>query len=783
MSAIANAVGELIQQSNNVAANSSWTAMCWVRVLSTPAAGLYRTIFTRVNAGYTAWSGIFCDLATNDFRISTNDGVTDAFTSAQTLTVNQWIHLGYVKSGNTHRFYVNGVLFSQTTLNINAVAFTDLYAAGDTFDSPDTEIAMFREWNAVLSTPDVVSEMNSASVIRTSGLITNTPLISDLLDISGNGNNWSSVGSITFGTSIAIPTNAGFAGAIDIVGLPFTANQNLVVSGFAFDGWYKHTGISSYNLGIWGFGDLVTFMPTVEVYESDGVTRYPAISQISAINIPLQVPFVGANQKYFRYIPNSRTLAVANLVVNAQQSPNESIPLGSICVPDDTAEGDFKLGIFSAIDGDDYHVLVYKDFPAGESGDSLDNGFILVQDEEDNSIKGFNASYAQVFSIASRPMASTFGCIRQCRGTQRWWVLYLSGGTQYVARFVTDAGVEGTAHNVATLASAEDPYCLAVDNTEAILYYGEATAGSDSIKNFNLATDTLIGTFAAAPGANYKVADILVLSNGNIVAYWASIVDDNIQVIQYNAAGVVQTTKNLGNGFVFPLSIRGRMTYSLDDPDSVWVWVHPSTPMAGTSKFMEIELSTGNILKTILQQEYEIGEYNSVPTATPERFGNSFSCPFWVATTGVAPPSTGTLTVAKLSDPFSGAHIFTVDVASGLSPAVLSLVSDDAGHTYDPVPVGIYSVVERVDPDWTPVYFVSNDVNNNNLAVSVGAGENVTVIVLNTAQSPGGGTYELTPSGPGGPDVPTDTFINGDGSVTVRGIPPPFIITGFIRDA
>lgn len=778
MSAILTSPGNSLTRTTNLTpANTSFTKLAWVKFTSLPGTGLYFTPFTLHDAGYAAWAGIFCDNETTLIRASASDGVSDGFTSSYDPGLNQWVHVGYVKSGNTHRLYINGVLFSSFTLNINAVTFTNLVSGDDGFSGGTFEIAMFREWTAVLSTPDVVREMNSAVPVRTANLLTDTPLATDVLDDSGNGNDWTNSGA-TFGTSIAIPANASFANAIDISPLTYDTVQNLVVEGFAFDGWYKHTGTASYNLGIWGFGDLVTFMPTVEVYESDGTTRFPAINPISAINIPLQVPFVLANTKYFRYVPNSRALVTANLTLNAQQSPDESIPLGSICVPDDQAEGDFKLAILSALDGDDYHVLTFKDFPAGESGDILNNGSILIADEDDNSIKGFNSSYVQQFSIASRPMASTFGCIRQCRGTQRWWVLYLSGGTQYVARFVTDAGVEGTAHNVATLASAEDPYCLAVDNTEAILYYGEATAGADSIKNFNLATDTLIGTFASAPGANYKIADILVLSDDTIVAYWASIVDDNIQVIQYDAAGVVLQTIDLGNGFVYPSSIRGRMAYSLDDPDTVWVWVHPALPMPGTSKFMEIELATGNILKTILQQEYEVGEYNSAANATPERFGNSFSCPFWIATTGAA-VLTGTLTVGKVTDPFSPNVDFIIDVASGLTPAQITLQTDEE-HVYDPVPVGTYQVVEQAKAGYFTFYFVSNDPDNDNLNVVVGDGENVSVVILNTIF--GGGIFELPPTDTGLPPKPTDTFLNPDGTVIEIAIPNPFYITGGIRD-
>lgn len=789
MSAVFNVSGAGLSQGSNIAANSSSTQLCWARFTALPGvAPDYITLFIRANAGYTAWAGIFPYESAGQLFVELNasDGISVG-TVDDDVPLNEWHYIGYVKSGNTHRLYIDGVLIGQFTLNINAVTFTDMFAGYDGFSQPGLEIAYFREWNAVLSSPEVVLEMNSAVPIRTANLITDTPLASDLLDDSGNGNNWSAVGGQTFGTSIAIPASASSVGAIDISSLPFNQTIDMVVDGFPFDVWFKHTGGSDYNLGIWGFGDLVSFSPRVFVYEDDAETRFPQVGSVDAVNIPLQIPFEAAITRYFRFQPNGFVGASAPLIVNAQRSPNETIPLGSICVPDDHAvtPAGFKLGIFSAIDGDDYHVLNFKNFPAGESGDILDNGMILMADEDDNSIKGFNADYSHAFTIASRPMASTFGCIRQCRGTQRWWILYINGGTTYRVKFITDAGVEGPDHQVSTVASAEDPYCLAVNNDESILYYGEATAGGDSIKSFNLATNTLIGTFATAPGANYKVADLLVLSDGSIVAYWASIVDDNILVRQYNAAGTILTTKDLGNGFVYPSSIRGRMAYSLDDPDTVWVWVHPALPMPGTSKFMEIELATGNILKTILQQEYEIGEYNSAANATPERFGASFSCPFWVATTGDAPVTTGTLVIGKLTDPFNDVIIWTVDAGGGLSPIQFTLVSDGPEQIYTDVPVGIYSIVEQAVLGWFTTYFVSNDVNNNNLAISVGPGETVTVIILNQARNPGSGIFTSVPGGDGGGggSKPNDDFLNGDGTISETPIPNPFFITGFIRDA
>lgn len=781
MSAVFNASGDGLTQSNNVAATSPYTGMCWAKITSSFAPADYITVFGRQNVAGDQYAGCF---AYNDgvglfFEVDIQNHVPTVLSlNGPYLTLNQWTHIAYVFTGATHRFYLDGVLIASGSLSLASSAFTDLKMGFDGFLGVEgIETSNFREWNDGLNTPEVQSEMNSSIPFTVTNLVTDTPLESDLLDDSGNGNNWSSVGSVSFGTSIAIPTNASPVGAIDITTLPYGVSQDMYVDGVMFDAWYKHTGTGTYCLGIWGFGNLTDFFPRVRVYESDGITQFPAVGAIDIDNVPLQVPFTIGVTLLFRYSPSGTEAAPGTLNVNAELSPGETIPLGSICVPDDNDAGGFHLAILSAIDGDDYHVLNFKEFPCSENADILDNGMILVHDKSDNTLHIRNADYTEFMSLGSFVLASTFGCIRQCRGTQRWWVLYLAAST-YRVRFVQDDGTLGTAHDVAALASAQDPDSLAVSNDEATLYYGENTTGARTVQSFNLLTDTLIGTFATAPTGDHAAVDILVLSDDSVVVYWARGLTFDIIVTQYSAAGATLTTKNLGSAFIYPSGIRGRMAYSLDDPNSVWVWTHVDSP-AGVSRFQEIELATGNILTEIDQQQYEEGEYNSVQTDTPVRFGNSFSCPFWVATQGVAPPETATLTVGKVTDPFAPGIDFIIDVEAGLIPSPITLQTDEE-HVYVVVP-GTYSVVEQQIDGFHPVYLVSNDPTNDNLNVVVAAGENVSVVIVNGRG--GGGTFTITPSPPTGLPTPThDQVFDSEGALQDVEIPNPFFIIGGVRD-
>lgn len=787
MSAEFNVAGDGLTQANNVAASSDYVAMCWVRVTAGFTNPDYQTVFARLEGAYVSSDGIYVyeDGVGLFLQLDIYDGVTASFVEGPYITLNQWYHVCYTKRGSTHRLYVNGVLQGSTVRNISGNTYDTLYAGDDTFSVPGLEEQAFREWDQPLSSTVVtdahaiVSEMNSETdEVKAADLITNTPLESDLLDDSGNGNDWSAVGSVAFVTNPPYPANSTAAGAIDLGTAPDSVVQDLSDGTITWDAWYSYTAVADGQLGLWGFGNLVDFSPSVTVWSPDGVTEFPeADFQVFGTNVPIQIPVETGVTYFFRFRTNDTNLTEAEITIAFELHDAQGIILGSIAINDD-APG-FPLALLSP----DVNNLVRQyinPFADGEAGDILDNGVVLVTAVDTLEWILYDATYVEIDRSAGGVTISTaLGTVRQCRGTQRFWILLFVNPNVTVC-YIEDDGTIGTAH-VLGASTTIRANCIAANNDETILYYGvNAGANIGKIRSYNLLTDTIIGDFAAAI-SGYIISDILILSDDSIVAVYSNSTTADAKVLRYNAAGTILNTYEFGTDHNFPNGARPRIAYSLDDPNSFWIYEQLASEV-GVSKFSEILISDGSVVRSVNHTIFEEGAYTGDPIEDPIRFGHSFSCPFWVATQGDAPPTTGTLIVIKESIPPSGAHEFIVDVGGGLSPAQLTMVDEDE-ETYVDVPVGTYSVVEQPDDDWNPTYEVSNDPGNDNLNISVGAGETVTVTITNRAETPGGGVYELTPSGPDGPTKPNDDFSNGDGSVTVRGIPPPFIITGFIRDA
>lgn len=99
-----------------------------------------------------------------------------------------------------------------------------------------------------------------------------------------------------------------------------------------------------------------------------------------------------------------------------------------------------------------------------------------------------------------------------------------------------------------------------------------------------------------------------------------------------------------------------------------------------------------------------------------------------------------TIVVGKASLPLATGVTFTVTGPSG------SFTIETEGTEILSVLPGTYSIVETVTSGWLPSYFVSNDpVDNDNLAVVIGSGELVDVVIVNEASTQFGGLYELVP--------------------------------------
>lgn len=635
--------GSYVEQTSGlIPFTSDGTWMFWWKPLSVAPALSQQIPFLRANAGETVVAGIFSDLdGSPGWGLAvTNDGVTIHLVDGQGFEVDRWMHVAYVKSGNTHSLYKNGQFMGSVSVNVSAGTITRQNAGGDSHPATvgDHELYGFKQWDDNLSQAEVQYEMNATTPWQQlSDLYSYSLFDSNLLDQSGNGHDWTAVGSPTFGTSLAIPSAAIPAGAIDITGaLPYSDATDLAVAGaIAFDRWYQRTAQNGEEVwGGWGFGVLTGEAdPTTSTWTGGGATSY---LNINADNVPFQMPVVQGTTYYFRVRPDTddRTSPSFPLTFSLLPSPQETVPLGSIAVNDDS-EG-FPLTLLSSVDGDDFHVLDFvTPFPSGEAADVLDDGTVLVHDNANQRMVGFNASYVQQFSLSGYVDPSALGIVRTCRGTQRFWVLN-EPGADILARYITSAGVEGPAHTLG-VGSTVRAQTLCVANDESVLYFSVGGGPNNGkIQAFDLLTDTLMGDFAAAQ-SGYLISDLLCLSDGSIVALYSNSTTDHVQLIQYNAAGAILATVDLGSDNQFPSGTPPRAAYSMDDPNTVWVWQHPaSTPFV--SLFREIRLSDGSTVRAVQSQEYEGGEYFADATSDPVRFGNSFSCPFWVATQGFTPP-------------------------------------------------------------------------------------------------------------------------------------------------
>jgi hypothetical protein len=800
MSVIFNVDGEAAKRTTNIVAGSSdYTCLFYAKNNVTTAAG-GKTLFVTYNGAgtYTNYVAIFSkDDGTIYLECDAGGGFSAS--TAVAWVVGDWYRIAYVRQGSANRFYVQApdgalTLIGTVTLAMGAASFTETWIGSDGLaaDHADLEIGYFREWNTPLSLTQMGIEFSAPVAFKDTLLVTDTPLQADLDDISGNNNDFTAVGSLSFAADEpAFPANSGPTTAEDIT-LPFTDAIDLEVGGLQFQAWYKYTSGTESVIGFWAYGDGLTPLVVVTNVSADSFGPNTSIIN-SKTNRPVQVPNpTPGTVFYFQVAPNFA--ATSDLIVSALAFNNGTVPIGSIAVNDD--EENFPLAILSGVDGDDYNVLAFiNNYVMGEAGDVLATGEACTSDNQNNTIVIYDNQYVEVTSQAIT-VSSNGGAIRTCQGTQRWWVGYTESSTRR-ARYVEADGSLGTAHVLTAIAQIE---CLAANNDETILYHCGTTASNRAIKRWDLVNDVALSDLIAEV-TGYFTPDILVLSDDTIIY---TLVDStgtpDVQVRHVDSTGTILHTYNFGSSFVFPVSTPPRLAYAIDDPNSFWIWTHPILGTDdGLSRFQEVDIATGAILKEIDSAEYEVGAYQPDASLTPlSRFGNSFSCPFWIVRAEVGPTAgTGTLIVRKQTIPAGSLQAFDIEVGGGLSPSSITLQDGDE-ETYIDIPVGDgYSVEETPIPTgWMVGYDVSNGSPVDDILIE----ENTETIVIVTnlfAGGPGGGggmftvpTLPVVPTGPFPPLVnppkPNDdiiqTPVGGVPTVVEVKIPNPFFVTGGLVD-
>lgn len=451
------------------------------------------------------------------------------------------------------------------------------------------------------------------------------------------------------------PTNISFATATDLTTLPQTITQQADDAGTTYT-LYFHVPANLITaaiteLGVFGFGDLVTYQPTTRVYQGPVGTPVQIVrataDQPAALNIPLQVPVVVGTDYFITVTPNAGNPTPAMLTLLVQAAPNASMQAGDIVIPDDTAGsvGDSSGFPVVILDPSADHAIrrFINPFSASEQGDVVhDTNSVLMQRDPITPFDVFrltlyDSAYAVKMYIPYTPaIGNQPPVIRANQTTQTFWVGYFNDPDLY-AFSVTPAGIASAVENLGNTFTGISS--IAANPDETILYWVER---NDSlIKRWDLVNGVML-TDLIARDATHRVVDILVLANGELViGYWKSTVTRDFNVKHYSAAGVLLHTYSFGSDVNTGSS--PRLAHSLDNLTSFWAYLAPDSGFATTGRLIhiyQVQISDGSFLTNRTYMQYRRGVLSGAATATPTAyFGASNSCPFWIAGTSTPPPT------------------------------------------------------------------------------------------------------------------------------------------------
>lgn len=752
MSAIFNATGERLSRTTNlVAANVDTTILGWARITAAPVVGQYRTIFTHKNAGYTAWAGLFTRAnGSNNFSFELDNGGGGVFEQSKTFTVNQWFNFAYVRTGNNHRFYLNGVLINTLVIDITAVTWLDFNLGDDTFSNSDVEIGYIREYNnRVMTLTEINAELSSTTIVSNTNIRASYPLQANANDDSGGGNNLTTTGAVTFATPMPL-TNITFNTALDIGSvLPYDAVIDpRDSSGFAQELWFQYTAVTGdIALGAWFFGDLTNYKPFVKVWKSPIPLTMWYVDQFNSIdnNKRIQIPLVVGTTYFFQVKPDTASEASATLTVNILRAPDNPHQIGDIFIPGDA----FVPVIAAVLDPVNDYIVRRFVYPLefAEGGDvSPGNGRILIQKGTQNKVSLLNGADFSNITDISVVTSNLYPKIRTCLGTDVWFVAKNNNSaTQLTVYKINNSGSIVTTWGPFAVGGSNR--AIAASNDESILYVSEATISGSAVRRYDL-VGSAFTTDLVSPVLGYAINDILVLDDDSIVVMYAKGGPPDLYVKRFDASGTLLNTYTFSDY----TGAENRMAYSFES-DSFWVWYQINNPTVGLSRFQKIKASDGTILKTLLKVRYDgdgMPIYAPPATATPlYQFGPVASCPFMVLQ---ASSSTGAIIVRKVTIP-SDTTLFDINTVN-LSPSSYQLANGDERTHSGLTPASNYEVSESSNALYDTVISVSNGSPAN--AIAVAAGETVIVTITNTLKS--AATGKITVGKVTNPFNPTQLF-------------------------
>lgn len=609
-----------------VSTSIPYTVVFWGRVKVDPA-GNYVTLFeTGDLAG--AYVGIYTNPADSDkFYLEATDGIDVEQSTGFAFTI-KYLPFAYTRTGSTHKFYCNGTLIGTITLDLSAFTFNHVTLSSVLAPAANFNVFDFREWDAELTLEELLLEWKSDTVVRTADLVSDIPLLSDGDDDSGNGNDFSFTGSVTFqGTPRA--RNLVPRTAIE-VSIPSnnTYDANDTADAETFDLIFTYVESDGPDsIGIWAFGGTVDsgYQPKIYIVDVDNAIAF------ASQNPPTNRPVLTVNENpgatvYFRVEKNSNQAtadAELSLVRHNPQTPQA----GDYFITGDLT----NLPSAVLIPGLDYGVrrIIRGDLPACDNGDILLTGRILLEDRDTQDLKLFSPTLELLQTIALSD-ADEYS-IRASRPNNLFYTIPQKTSPATL-RVVDNTGT--VIDSVVISGFAQNAWAIAPNNDLSILYFAQDNINA-VVQKFNLATETFDGTFVATP-AGYFINEIMVLEDDTILVGYYRGADDLFIVKRFDSAG----TELDSYSFTYTESFPPRIGYSVDSPNSFLVFNQQIDSVSKLSKIIEVNVSDGTYLEETTYRIYQnfgfIGPQSDTPDA---RFGPSSSCAMIQLVESVGPPT------------------------------------------------------------------------------------------------------------------------------------------------
>lgn len=661
MGAFLDGTDKLSKTTGLIAANSDYTGLFWFRNKSTPAGGQYKAPLVFKNAGYTAYAAIYSNTAANTYRVFVDNGAGSASSTASiTLLQDQWYPMAYVRSGNSHIFHCEGVVIGSATVNITAVTFAEELIGFDGSSINNFDIFGFREFNSALTLAQTTAELNSFSPVLTS--YANTPLGSDALDTSGNGRNWTNTG-VTFPYTSPIQVslvNTSAPAAFELPEIPtgpasLLSGVQIVVdsSGVVNTVWFKTKSPNRDRVIDYMFYGRIgggAYSVTNDAFYNSSNLSQLIVNTFT--DHPNQLPIGNGSFYYFRCNRNSSSAANAVLAFDLFLAKELTVAAGSIFI-NSASEFDFQVtaglaglpgGIINPATGEIINFRPF--FLCGEGGDVLPtSGRMLYVDEfgsfapfpggTNYNVYLFNPDFSQITSFIFDGSGGGGPKIRTHNESEKFYILSKGVGlTNTTFRSVDVNGNLGSLHTITSVGCTG----FAVSADETILYLsGVGSSNNSNIKRWDIAGNAYLSDLSATV-ANYKITDMLVLSDGSIIAcYFKTTVTRDMFVRRYNTSGTLLNTYT----FTFPIALNltnPRLGYAIDNPNSFFVAFN-TISSDHKHNLRQVKVSDGTFINSSEVPNVFFSDPGAAETLTPTWPVVSDSCPIIQLRVGVAPPA------------------------------------------------------------------------------------------------------------------------------------------------